>query len=204
MLLLFSLTVFSQQKEKKINFTILDASFDLNDVLDNYISGEYSDNYIPKSPISVGVNVGFEYPVNKYLGLESGLRISYYIKRMGEKETDQKRDIEGVYWGPYLSSKINLVPYQDGNRALYVENRFSLVHATMNLPSDLNMKRRYEKMIFLYNLSLGLQCKVSEGTFLNFMLGYNSFNASKIKKFEKNEMKSKIPFHFGVGVSLVI
>lgn len=203
-LLLFNLTVFSQQKEKKINFTILDASFDIGDILSQDNSDEYWGNYEDKSPFSIGTNIGFEYPVNKYLGLEAGVRISYYIKKMKETETNQNRDIDGIYWGSYFSPKIYLVPFQNGNGALYIENRFSLAYSTLNLPTGLNMKRRYDKMIFLYDLSLGAHCKVSDKTFFNLILGYNSFNFSKIKKFENSKIKSKIPFHFGVGVSFVL
>ncbi len=202
-IILFSscLTVFSQEKVKKINFTILDASFDIGDIFFQDSSDEYWGNYEEKSPFSIGSNIGFEYPINKYLGLESGLRISYYIKKMKETETNQKRDIDGVYWGPYFSPKIYLVPFQNGSGVLYIENRFSLAYSTINLPSGLNMKRRYDKMIFLYNLSLGAHCKVSNKTFFNLIVGYNSFNFSKIKKFENNKIKSKTPFHFGIGVS---
>lgn len=205
-IILFSscLTVFSQEKVKKINFTILDASFDIGDIFFQDSSDEYWGNYEEKSPFSIGSNIGFEYPINKYLGLESGLRISYYIKKMKETETNQKRDIDGVYWGPYFSPKIYLVPFQNGSGALYIENRFSLAYSTINLPSGLNMKRRYDKMIFLYNLSLGVHCKVSNKTFFNLIVGYNSFNISKIKKFENNKIKSKTPFHFGIGVSFAL
>lgn len=205
-IILFSscLTVFSQEKVKKVNFTILDASFDIGDIFFQDSSDEYLGNYEEKSPFSIGTNIGFEYPINKYLGLELGLRISYYLKKMKETETNQKRDIDGIYWGPYFSPKIYLVPFQNGSGALYIENRFSLAYSTMNLPSGLNMKRRYDKMIFLYNLSLGTHCKVSNKTFFNLIVGYNSFSFSKIKKFENNKIKSKTPFHFGIGVSFTL
>lgn len=205
LLFLFNLTAFSQQKEKKkINFTILDASFDIGDVFFQDSSDEYWGNYEDKSPFSIGANIGFEYPVNKYLGLESGIRISYYIKKMKETQSNQNRDIDGIYWGPYFSPKIYLIPFQKGSGALYIENRFSLASSTVNLPSDLNMKRKYDRIIFLYDLSLGAHCKVSDKTFFNLILGYNSFSFSKIKKFDNNKIKSKTPFHFGIGVSFAL
>lgn len=207
-IILFSscLTVFSQEKVKKINFTILDASFDIGDIFYQDSSDEYWGNYEEKSPFSIGANIGFEYPINKYLGLESGFRISYYIKKMKETETEinQKRDIDGIYWGPYFSPKIYLVPFQNGSGALYIENRFSLAYSTINLPSGLNMKRRYDKMIFLYDLVLGAHCKVSNNSFFNIIVGYNSFSFSKIKKFENNKIKNKTPFQFGMGVSFAL
>lgn len=123
---------------------------------------------------------------------------------MKETETDRKKDIDGIYWGPYFSPKIYLVPFQDGNGALYIENRFSLAYSTMSLPSALNIKRRYDKMIFLYDLSLGAHCKVSNKTFFNLIVGSNSFSFSKIKKFENNKIKSTTPFHLGIGVSFTL
>lgn len=132
-IILFSscLTVFSQEKVKKINFTILDASFDIGDIFYQDSSDEYWVNYEEKSPFSIGSNIGFEYPINKYLGLESGFRISYYIKKMKETETEtnQKRDIDGIYWGPYFSPKIYLVPFQNGSGALYIEHDLGSLYA---------------------------------------------------------------------------
>lgn len=200
----FNLGLFSQQKEKKINLTILDASFNIGDIFFQDSSDEYWGNYEDKSPLSIGANIGFEYPVSKYLGLESGVRISYFIKKMKGTEANRNYDIDGMYWGPYISPKIYLIPFQSGSGALYLENRFSLVNSTINSPSDFNIKRRHNKMIFLYDLSLGAYCKVSDKTYINLILGYNSFNFSKIKKFDNNKINSKTPFHFGVGVSFAL
>jgi len=196
---IYTVLIFAQEKRKQINIMLLNASIDIDDAITQNMSGEDDGN----APFAIGSSAGFEYSISKYFGLESGFLLSSYFKKI--KRSDNRNEkINGIYLGPYISSKIYLIPFSDNGGSLYIENRLSMIYSTMNFPSSLNQEDVTKNILMLYNFYLGSSFRASKKIMLNFFIGYNSLKLSKIANTKYTKENNKMPFNFGIGLSFFL
>jgi len=207
-LLLIFLSAFAQEGHK------LNVGIDLS-------LGMHNSNSDPNSSVAAGGSIGYEYDFFIFFGVEAGFRfggfnqtVSYYVDpTIGQGGLDSEihenfEDIyQSTYWAPYIAPKLYFpIGYDDSKdraRYVYLENRFSYTRMNLNLNKITDMEGSAHKYKFQYEIRAGYQFPVSERWAINFWLGYNTFDFSKIKP-EAIKFKNSTPFQLGIGFNYII
>lgn len=196
------------QEGQKLNVGI-DASFGLH----------YSNKDI-NNPFAIGTSLGYEYDVNMFFGIEGGFRfggfnqkVSFYDPNLGvdginSNNNSNAKDIyRGTFWAPYIAPKIYLpIGYdekKDRARFVFLENRFSLTRAGLDLDKVTNMSGKAHKYMFQYEIRAGYQFPVDDRWAISCWVGYNTFDFGQIKP-ETIQFKNSTPIQIGIGFNYII
>ncbi|WP_108821786.1 hypothetical protein [Dysgonomonas sp. Marseille-P4361] len=200
------------QEGHKINADI-DLSFGLH-----YFNSEIN------NPLAGGASLGYEYDVNMFFGVEAGFRFGGFNQKIGytsgpniQPEGVLKAGLvdiptpeaiyKGTYWAPYIAPKFYLpIGYDDKKdraRFIFIENRFSLTHISLDLDKVNNQSGSTGKNCFMYEIRAGYMFPINERWGMSCWLGYNTFDFSKVKPSEIR-YKNSTPLQIGIGFNYII
>lgn len=158
-----------------------------------------------RMPEFYGVNIGFELPLARIVGIEAGVGVGQFSQTIGYKEYQHPEcKVRGIAFAPFVAPTLYL-PLGNGDHVLLLRNELSW--AFQNLTKNRHEEQafttfRYPKNQFVYQIGAGYKYHISERIAVSAIINYSTFNFLKGSKGKNFRTSTPLSIDIKAHISL--